>query len=467
MRVGGWLRKSGLWVVVIVLMALVSVTPLMAQEAEEHVLGVQLVAEGMSAPVALASPNDGTNRLFVVDQAGTIWMVSPEGAITPFLDLTGLIVPLRTDYDERGVLGLAFHPDYINNGRFFVYYTAPLRAEAPAGWDHTNVLAEFRLVDGDPNLGDLASQRIILQIDQPQFNHNAGHIAFGLDGYLYVPLGDGGGGNDTDEGHTPGLGNGQDTTNLHGSILRLDVNTGDGGQAYAIPPDNPFVGEDSVADEIYAYGFRNPYHISFDRGGTNQLMASDAGQELYEEVDIVTAGGNFGWNIKEGRHCFDPNTPEQPPAECPTTGAMGEALIDPIIEYGHDVGVVVVGGYIYRGTGLPGFEGHYIFGDYTAPSESPDGVLLWAEPSADDGVWSWGELQVAGMENGRLGMYILGFGEDNNGELYVLTSTSSGPAGTTGKVWRLVPGDAGAGGMTEPGGDMGAQEPAATPEASG
>ncbi len=479
-------------------LAVVSLSlPVFAQEeaSEEFSVGVQLVAEGLTAPVAMASPNDGSGRLFVVDQVGMIRILSPDGTLRPdpFLDLTGQIVPLNTDYDERGVLGLAFHPDFVNNGRVFVYYTAPLRAEAPGGWDHTNVVAEVMVSPDNPNVADAASLVPVLQIDQPQFNHDSGHITFGPDGFLYIPIGDGGGANDNEEGHTPELGNGQDLTNLHGSILRIDVN-GDPG-TYTIPADNPFVGDDNAADEIFAYGFRNPFHLSFDRGGNGELFASDAGQDLYEEVSIVTAGGNYGWNIKEGTHCFDPNNPEQPPAECPTTGAMGEPLIDPIIEYSHDdVGLVVIGGYVYRGTAIPALEGRYIFGDYTSSEETPsDGTLLWAEVPTEGTMWAWGELTVAGMETGRLGANVLAFGQDDAGELYVMTSMTSAPTGDTGQVWKLVPPEGAMEGSTEAGGSTesstgstesgggstdsggassgstggGAGEPAATEEASG
>jgi glucose/arabinose dehydrogenase len=431
------------WLLPGILLSLLMVLPVTAQEEEsdeEYIVGVELVADGLTSPVAMASPDDGTGRMFIVDQAGAIWIVTAEGELLPdpFLDMRGQIVPLQPDYDERGVLGLAFHPDYANNGRFFVYYTTPLRAGAPEGWDHTNVVGELSVSADDPNVADLGSLKTVLQIDQPQFNHNAGHIAFGPDGYLYVPIGDGGGGDDVGTGHTPELGNGQDLSNLHGSILRIDVNDTPGD--YTIPADNPFVGEDGTADEIFAYGFRNPYHISFDRGGDNALFAADAGQEIYEEVDIVTIGGNYGWNIREGTHCFDPDNPDVAPADCASTGADGEALIDPIIEYSHDdVGVVVVGGYVYRGSALPDLEGYYIFGDYTSSSsDTPDGTLLWAEASDEGAAWEWGELQIAGMDNGRLGAYVLGLGEGPDGELYVLTS-QSGPTGNTGSVWRLIP----------------------------
>ena len=446
-------------------MFLAVLLPVAAQdEAEEYAVSVQLVAEGFSAPVAMASPHDGTGRLFIVDQAGTIRILAGDGTLVPepFLDLTGQIVPLEPDYDERGVLGLAFHPDFANNGRVFVYYTAPLREGAPEGWDHTNVLAEFNVSADNPDVGDLASLKTVLQIDQPQFNHNAGHITFGPDGYLYIPIGDGGGGDDVGDGHTPDLGNAQDLTNLHGSILRIDVN-GDPG-TYTIPADNPFVSDDSAADEIYAYGLRNPYHISFDRGGDNALFAADAGQEIYEEVSIISLGGNYGWNIKEGTHCFDTANPEVSLSECASTGANGEPLIDPIIEYSHDqVGVVVVGGYVYRGTAMPDLEGYYIFGDYTSgQGDSPDGTLLWAEASDAGGMWTWGELSVAGMPDERLGANVLGIGEDDNGELYVLTSRTSAPSGDTGQVWKLVPASESSEGAADA-----TDEAMETPESSG
>jgi glucose/arabinose dehydrogenase len=419
-----------------------ALVPVVAQdEDEEYRVGVELVAEGLTSPVAMASPNDGTGRLFVVDQAGTIRIIGSDGQLMadPFLDLSGLIVPLRAEYDERGVLGLAFHPDYADNGRFFVYYTTPLRSDAPAGYDHTNTLAEFSVSADNPNMGDLGSQKTVWQIDQPQFNHDSGHITFGPDGYLYIPIGDGGGANDVDMGHTPDIGNGQDLSEPHGSILRIDVNGNPGD--YTVPSDNPFVGQDNVSPEIYAYGFRNPYHISFDMGGNHELFAADAGQDEYEEVDIVTAGGNYGWNIKEGTHCFNPENAEQELETCPTDSPDGKPLINPVIEYSHDeVGVVVVGGYIYRGSELSDLEGYYIFGDYNkADSEAADGTLLWAEAGDSGAMWEWGELKVGGMPNERLGAHVLGFGQSDNGDLYVMTSMNSGPSGDTGKVWKLVP----------------------------
>jgi glucose/arabinose dehydrogenase len=447
------------------ILLLTTLLPVAAQEDnEEYQVGVQLVAQGLTAPVAMAYPDDGSGRLFVVDQAGTIRIIDANGQLLPdpFLDLSGQIVPLKTDYDERGVLGLAFHPDYAKNGRFFVYYSIPLRAGAPAGWDHTNVVGELNVSADDPNKADLGTLKTVLQIDQPQLNHNSGHITFGPDGYLYIPIGDGGGANDTDMGHTPTLGNGQDVSEVHGSILRIDVNGTPGD--YTIPADNPFAGQPGKAQEIFAYGFRNPYHISFDMGGNHDLYAADAGQDLYEEVDEVTNGGNYGWNIKEGTHCFNPQDSKNPPAQCASTGADGEALIDPVIEYSHEeVGEVVIGGYIYRGTALSDLEGDYLFGDYTSSEDgTPDGTLLWAEP-ADTGLWKWGKLKVAGMPNDRIGANVLGIGQGSDGELYVMTSQTSAPTGDTGKVWKLVPAQNGASSTEEATSEAGSA--AATSEA--
>jgi predicted lipoprotein with Yx(FWY)xxD motif/glucose/arabinose dehydrogenase len=408
-----------------------------SEESEGAEIGLQLVAEGLVAPIAFMSAPDGSGRFFVADQAGVIWVTLADGtwSETPFLDIRDRLVPFREDYDERGLLGLAFHPDFANNGRFFVYYSGPLRPEGPAGWDHTNYVAEFT-VSADPNVADAASERIVWALDQPQFNHDAGQIAFGPDGYLYIPIGDGGGGNDTDEGHNPEIGNGQDLSEPHGSILRIDV---DGGDPYGIPADNPFVGQDGVDDAIYAYGFRNPYRIAFDNVGT--LYVSDAGQELWEEVSIVTAGGNYGWNIKEGTHCFDPDNPEESLPECPDTGPNGDTLIDPIIEHGHEVGNVIVGGVVYEGGPLTDLVGHYIFGAYSRSEENTGGVLLVATPSENGGLWTYEELnvEIEGSEGEGLEAYVLSFGEDANGEVYVLTTEAANVTGDTGKVWRLVP----------------------------
>jgi glucose/arabinose dehydrogenase len=460
----GFLRKSLLFrLVIVVCSALVMAGPVPGQAQsqapapESTVVGLRLVADGLTSPVTLVSAGDGSGRLFIVDQIGLIRVLSPDGTLlpAPFLDLRSRMVPLMAGFDERGLLGLAFHPDYASNGRFFVYYSAPLRPGAPAGYDHTSTISEFRVSAANPNRADPASERILLQVDEPQFNHNAGTLLFGpTDGYLYISLGDGGGADDVGLGHVEDWyaanagGNGQDIQhNLLGDILRIDV---DAGTPYGIPAGNPFTatpGCSDGCDETWAYGFRNPYRMSFDQGGGHDLFVGDAGQELWEEVSIAVKGGNFGWNVKEGTHCFSTANPNVSPAECPdTVGAghprAGDPLIDPVIEYANHhqpggLGAVVVGGHVYRGAALPQFFGRYVFGDWSLEFEEPDGSLFVAKPRKQ-GLWKLQQLQVATSPSGRLGHYLLGFGQDPVGEMYALTTDQTGPTGTTGKVFKLV-----------------------------
>ncbi|MCA9971827.1 MAG: PQQ-dependent sugar dehydrogenase [Anaerolineales bacterium] len=416
-------------------------------------VGLALVADGLTSPVGLTAAPDDSGRLFVVDQIGQIRIISADGELLaePFLDIQDRMVALDNQYDERGLLGMAFHPNYAENGRFFLYYSAPLRADAPAGWNHTSHLSAFTVTADNPDTADPASESVLLQVDQPQGNHNAGSIAFGPDGYLYVPLGDGGAANDVAEGHVEDWyaenagGNGQDLAqNLLGSILRIDVDAeGTNGLGYGIPEDNPFVGV-AGAEEVWALGFRNPYRMSFDQGGDNALYVGDAGQDLWEEVSLVEAGGNYGWNVKEGTHCFDAANPSTSLDECPEVDADGRALIDPIIEYQNanapgGLGLVVIGGNVYRGSALPEWDGLYVFGDWSTAFASPNGSLFVAMPPAAAGeMWTMQEVAVAGAENGRLNEYLLSFGQDSGGEIYVLTTETSGPSGNTGKVYRIV-----------------------------
>jgi glucose/arabinose dehydrogenase len=412
-----------------------------------------LVAEGLTAPTEVVEVPDGSGRLLVADQVGQIWVLVPGGTPTtynrlpqPFLDLSGKLVTLNPAYDERGLLGLALHPHYELNGKFYVYYTAPLRAGGSAGYNSTATFAEYK-VSANPNLADPASERILLQVDKPQFNHNGGTIAFGPDGYLYLTLGDGGGGNDLGLGHVDdwypdnGGGNGQDITqNLLGSILRIDVDHGD---PYAIPPDNPFVNMEGL-DEIYAYGFRNPYRLSFDKAGKLDLIVSDAGQNLWEEIDKVDLGGNYGWNVREGTHCFDAENPTVMPPSCPSAEPDGTPLLDPVIEYPNNgnpavpgIGSVAIGGVVYRGELLPKLRGRYLFGDWSTSFTTPDGSLFVATP-VEQGLWPFEPLPVLGQPDQRLNHFLRGFGQDSAGEVYLLVSDKLGPDGTTGKVYKLV-----------------------------
>ncbi len=406
-------------------------------------IGLKLVASRFANPVALAFPPDGTGRLFVVDQIGKIYTIKQDGTTSevPFLDISSEVVELNPKYDERGLLGLAFHPRFKDNGRFYIFYSAPLRANAPNGWNCTNHLAEFAVSDDDPDKADPRSMRTLLSIDKPQMNHNGGHITFGPDGYLYVPLGDGGGENDHDEGHTPEIGNGQDLSTLLGKILRIDVDGRSNGKEYGIPQDNPFMnGEGSP--EIFAYGMRNPFHIAFDAGGHRALFAGDAGQTRWEEVDIIVKGGNYGWNLKEGRHCFDPDDNSIDCVGCANQRYRGEELIDPIIEYRNlanmsgGTGAVVIGGYIYRGKAIRFLNGKYIFGDLTGRQGKPDGRLFVGSPPEGGGEWVMDALVIEGRR--KLGEYLLAFGEDGERELYVLTSDTEGPQGTSGRVYKVI-----------------------------
>jgi glucose/arabinose dehydrogenase len=419
--------------------------PRMGAVAAGPALGLELVADGLVQPVTMAEPPDGSGRLFVVDQIGRIRVVDADGELlaAPFLDVAAKMVTLRAGFDERGLLGLAFHPDYASNGRFYVYYSAPPRL---AGYDHTSRIAEYT-VSSDPDVADPLSERTLLEIDQPQFNHNAGTLQFGpTDGYLYISVGDGGGAHDIGFGHVEDWyevnegGNGQDIEeNLLGNILRIDV---DGGDPYGIPSDNPFVGMAGL-DEIWAFGFRNPYRFSFDQGGSHDLLAGDAGQHLWEEVSVVVRGGNYGWNVKEGPACFSTDDPMVPLEDCPDVDPDGRPLRDPEIAYLNaaqpgGLGVVVIGGYVYRGDAVPQLRGRYIFGDFSTGFFPPDGLVFMAKPARGNSPWHIQELSFP-ERGGRLGEYVLGFGQDAAGEVYVLTSETAGPTGSSGKVYRLVP----------------------------
>jgi glucose/arabinose dehydrogenase len=425
---------------------------------------LELVADGFTSPVQLVSPPD-SDRRFVVDQVGYVRELDTDGEVMDvfFLDLRDRIVELREGFDERGLLGLAFHPDFADNGRFFVHYSAPLRGGALAAMNHTGVIAEFTLDDPEGTQADLGSERIILEVDQPHFNHNGGKISFGPDGYLYIALGDGGGANDTGPMHPP-MGNAQDVSTLLGAILRVDVDEEEDGRAYAIPADNPFYDDDDAdlgdydefawsgdraRAEIWAWGLRNPYRFSFDRDEGDMWIA-DVGQNLWEAVHRTSEAGNFGWNLVEGSHGFDPDAPNEVLEPDFEEGLRGEPLEWPIIEYRNvrqqpeGRGISVIGGYVYRGSELSNLEGLYVFGDWSQSFGEPGGKIFVAGPDAEPAVHSdavdsgdmWGFLIDHPVDH-----FVLGFGEDAGGELYVLTSDTTGPTGETGRVYRIVPAD--------------------------
>jgi glucose/arabinose dehydrogenase len=411
-------------------------------------IGLKLVAEGFTSPLNLIPLDDSSGRLLIADQVGTIHVLNKDGTLSEklFLDLRGRMDKLPEGFDERGLLGLALHPKFKENLKLYIFYSAPLRKEAPAGWHHTSNISEFKVKADDSAQADPASERILLQIDKPQMNHNCGRMVFGPDGYLYIGAGDGGQGNDEGLGHSP-QGNGQDTTTLLGKILRIDV---DKGTPYAIPADNPFADGKKGRAEIYAYGFRNPWGISFDRGGKHELFAADVGQDSFEEVNIVVKGGNHGWRVREGIHWFDPKTPTKAPESGPTTGPDGKPFVDPIVEYKNfkafpkdpeSKGTSVTGGYVYRGKALPQLQGKYVFADWSQTWALPRAVVFAAAPPSGGSqkMWMLETLKLAGQAKPYLDTYIVSFGEDTDGELYVLTNGRNSLVGKTGKVQKLVP----------------------------
>ena len=424
-------------------------TPALASKMKE--VDIQLVAGSFVSPIGVIPVPDQTGRLFVIDQVGPVWVINSQGEKlpTPFIDLSSRMVALQAGFDERGLLGLAFHPSYATNGRFFVFYNAPPRPGGPTpttSWNNLIRISEFR-VSMNANMADINSERVILEIDDPQFNHNGGTLVFGPDRYLYISIGDGGGANDVGAGHVEDWyavnagGNGQDIeANLLGNILRLDINNTNG-QAYGIPADNPFVNKPGM-DEIYAYGLRNPYRMSFDQSGSRKLYAGDAGQLLYEEIDVIVKGGNYGWNVREGRHCFNAAAPLTVLPSCPGVDSYGNPLIDPAIEMnnfrnpaGGITSTTIIGGHVYRGNDIPGFQGKYIFGSFSKNPGTTDAEIYMSNP-AGEGPWTFSEIALKNREN--LGMYLKSFGQDLEGEIYLATSMIAGPTGNTGQVYKIV-----------------------------
>lgn len=409
-----------------------------------------VVDGGLTAPLDLQVQPDSDNRV-VVDQVGAIYNLSSNGlSDEPFLDISNQLVnfdnlPEEKVIDERGLLGFAFHPEFQETRKFYVYYSAPPRDETPNGFTHTQVLSEFRATeDGMKGVAD--SERTLLEIPQSYFTHNGGGLLFGPDGLLYLGVGNGGGdlairGNVNDWYRNRG-GNGQDVIeNLLGSILRIDVNNREEGKPYAIPDDNPLVDEEGL-DEQFAWGFRNPWRMSFGKGN---LFVSDVGQFEYEEISIVANGGNYGWNVKEASHCFA-SANLRPITSCPNHTPEdvrgGELLINPVIEYPHryngqGVGVAVTGGYIYQNATIPALRGKFVFGDYSKTGK-PGGSVFAATPPRE-GKWPLEEVIFEEKENGRLDSYVLGVYPGPLGELFVLTTDNLGVVGETGAIHRVLP----------------------------
>lgn len=337
------------------------------------------VAKGFKKPLYVTQAGDGSGRLFVLEQAGRIWIVK-DGSVQPepFLDISSSV---NSEANERGLLGLAFHPQYKDNGIFFVHYS---------DLNGDTAIARYQVSADNPDKADPTSGKIILGVKQPYANHNGGQMAFGPDGYLYVGLGDGGSEGDPHQ-------NGQNKNVLLGKLLRIDIDA----DTYKIPPDNPFADGKSGRPEVWAFGLRNPWRFSFDRA-TGDLYIGDVGQNRWEEVDFQTAGAsggaNYGWNIVEGNHAY--------------SGAQApQDLIPPIAEYNHSDGCAIIGGYVYRGKMLPDLQGIYVYGDYCSGK-------TWAAYRDTAGNWQSADF----INTGRL---ITSFGEDEAGELYLVDQAGS------------------------------------------
>lgn len=429
-------------------------------------LQLETIATGLAAPNwGTFAPGDSTPRLFVVDQNGILWAINLSTlAKSVFLDASSKLVPLGivgpNSYDERGFLGVAFHPSYQTNGLLYTFTSEPASAPAdfstqPVGVppDCQTVIREWHVPDpGNPgSVVDPLSTRVLMRIDKPQFNHNAGAIAFGPDGMLYITTGDGGGADDKDGEEFFGgqpivghgcAGNGQNTLTALGKIFRIDpTGTNSANGQYGVPADNPFVGNASFLPEIYAYGFRNPFRMSFDTT-TGALYVGDVGQNNIEEIDVVTAGANCGWRLKEGTFFFQPNGNSAGYAESrPQSAPAG--LLDPIAEYDHDEGIAILGGFVSHGAKVGPLLGRYVFGEL-APTFAGDGRMFHLDASNQIK-----EFIYVGQD--ALNLFVLGFGQDAAGEVYLMANSGGIPFGTTGVVLRLAtkPGDINANGVTD------------------
>lgn len=349
----------------------------------------KLVLGGFTRPTMVTNAGDGSNRLFVLEKPGRIRVIKAGLLLAePFLDISSLV---KSNSSEQGLLGLAFHPDFEKNGRFFVAYSAQ---------NADNTVAEYRVATPGADVASTSTGKVLLAVPDQYANHNGGMLAFGPDGFLYISMGDGGSGGDPN-------GNGQNLNSLLGKLLRVDVNSG---SPYGIPATNPFVPRSDARNEVWAYGLRNPWRFTFDRE-TGDLWIGDVGQNKYEEVDFQGAdskgGENYGWNTMEGNHCYKPES-----------GCSEQGLVKPVFEYDHGQGCSVTGGYVYRGKAIPSLVGRYLFADYCQ-------TTLWATTKDAGGTFTTNKI-------GKVPEGVSSFGEDEAGEVYLSIDGE-------GAIYRLVP----------------------------
>lgn len=452
-----WLKRNLAALAVVSLLLSPSLASLRAQDPplpliKKGAIALKLatVASGLTAPLEVSSPADGSGRLFIVQQTGQV-LILENGAVapTPFMDVSGRMVPIMPDYDERGLLGFAFHPDFNNASapgfhKIYTYTSEPATGQAdftvpdPNPFDSQSVIAEWQVSEADPNVIDPATRREVMRIDEPQFNHKGGQLAFrATDHYLYISLGDGGNFNDVGDGHNPIKGNGQDKTTVLGKLLRIDpldpaLTSGSpdpisANGKYRVPNSNPFLGQPRSIAEIFVYGLRNPFRFGFD-AAADQLIIGDVGQNNIEEVDVAVSGSNYGWNKKEGTFLFNPDDGTITPDPFPRP-----KLTNPVAQYSHSDGIAVIGGYVYRGSLAPLLTGKYVFGDLFGPAQGC-GRLFFTNLTSGTIL----EFHLGGQQNPLLGTFLKGIGRDYAGEIYVLVDSNIGPSGTGGKVLKIV-----------------------------
>nr|XP_015824837.2 HHIP-like protein 2 [Nothobranchius furzeri] len=387
------------------------------------------VANGLRNPVLMLHSGDETHRMFIAEQLGFVWVYLRDGSRLeqPFLDLSGEVMTTPWLGDERGFLGMAFHPKYWDNGRFFIYYSIQINGKV-----EKIRISEMKVSENNMNVADPLSERVILEIEEPAANHNGGQLLFGRDGYLYIFTGDGGKAGDPFGKY----GNAQNKSSMLGKVLRIDVDgSGHGGKQYRIPPDNPFLDDPDAYPEVFAYGVRNMWRCSVDRGdqvsryGKGRIFCGDVGQNRYEEIDIIEKGGNYGWRAKEGFECYD--------IKLCHNSSLNDIL--PIFAYSHHVGKSVTGGYVYRGCESPNLNGLYIFGDFMS------GRLMALEEDKSSGIWKersvcMGDATTCsfpGLINHHH-KFIISFAEDEAGELYFLATSYPSATSPSGTVFKFM-----------------------------